>query len=86
MALYKLLWKKSAISDLSQIEQSFIANIIKAVEELQTNPFPYGFKKLSGADKIYRIRVGQYRIIYSVFQNILTIEIVRVRHRKDVYK
>ncbi len=59
--------------------------MLNAVEKLAENPYPPGVRKLSGAQHTYRIRVGDYRIIFSIFAAELVIEIIRVGHRKDVY-
>ncbi len=63
-----------------------ISRIINAVEILSENPVPTNCKKLIGSDHIYRIRVGDYRILYSIENDLLLIEIIRVGHRKDIYK
>lgn len=86
MASYKIVWKKSALKDLYKIRKEAISRIIKAVELLTSNPFPSGVKKLSGSERTYRLRVGNYRVIYEVDENILTIQIIRVRHRKSAYR
>jgi len=56
------------------------------VELLADEPFPHGCDKLAGSDHTYRIRVGDYRVVYEVFTNSKIVEIQRVRHRKDVYR
>jgi len=86
MASYKITWKKSAFQELKKIQNEYIPKIIDSVEKLSADPFPPGVKKLSGSDKTFRIRVGNYRIIYEIEKQILTIQIIRVRHRKDAYK
>ena len=58
----------------------------EAVEDLAENPFPHGVEKLSGSQHAYRIRLGDYRVVYEVVAEVNLIEIQRVRHRKDVYK
>jgi mRNA interferase RelE/StbE len=83
---YNIRWKKSAKKELLKIDKSIIPLIITAVEDLKTNPFPNQCKKLTNNDFIYRIRVKDYRIVYSVSEDILTVEIIRVRHRKDIYR
>ena len=60
--------------------------MIEAVGHLATEPLPQGSQKLSGSERTYRIRVGDYRVIYEVFTGSRTVEIQRVRHRKDVYR
>jgi mRNA interferase RelE/StbE len=86
MASYRIEWRKSTTKDLRRITSSDVTKIIRAVEDLGSDPFPNGHTKLSGSDRAYRIRVGDYRIIYEVFSGILLIEVVRVGHRRDVYK
>lgn len=86
MASYEIKWKRSAAKELKKIHKSKIPSLLKAVESLSQNPFPTGVKKLSGSDITYRIRVGTYRIVYDFYNDELIIEIIRVRHRKDVYE
>ncbi len=63
-----------------------IPRIVSLAESLEANPFPTGARKLTGADNTYRVRLGDYRIVYDVHQSIVTIEIIRVGHGKDVYR
>lgn len=59
---------------------------MEAVETLAETPFPFGSQKLAGSEHTYRIRVGDYRVLYEVLTGAKTVEIQRVRHRKDVYR
>lgn len=86
MASYRLEWRRSTKKDLRHIATEDIPRVISAAEDLIHNPFPLGCTKLSGSDRSYRIRVGDYRILYDVFSDRLIIEVIRVGHRKDVYK
>jgi mRNA interferase RelE/StbE len=85
MDSYKIEWKKSALKELYDIRQEYIPRIVEAVENLISNPLPAGVKKLAGAERTYRIRVGIYRVIYEVLDDKLVIHIVRTRHRTEVY-
>jgi len=85
MGFYKIEWKRSAAKELKQLPKETIAKILQAVESLAEEPFPAGVKKLIGSTHTYRIREGDYRVIYDVFSKTLVIEIIRVGHRKDVY-
>ncbi len=85
MESYSLTWKRSAAKELRKLPRDGIVRILNAVEKLAENPFAPGVRKLSGAQHTYRIRVGDYRIIFSIFAAELVIEIIRVGHRKDVY-
>jgi mRNA interferase RelE/StbE len=62
------------------------ARIVTAAAELGTQPFPSGAKKLSGCEHTYRVRIGDYRIIYEVIPSQGLITVQRVRYRKDVYR
>ena len=86
MAFFRIEWRKSTKKDLRRIASGDVLRIIAAVESLSQDPFPSGHTKLSGSERAYRIRVGDYRIIYEVFAGVLLIEVVRVGHRRDVYK
>ena len=85
MASYSIEWKRSAAQELKKLPREVVGRILTAVEQLATEPYPSGVRKLVGAEHTYRIRVGDYRIIYSVMASALIIEIIRVGHRRDVY-
>ncbi len=83
--MYRIQIKKSALRELSQIPQPYNKKIVVAIDELANNPRPLNYKKLKGSEA-YRIRVADYRIVYTIEDFIQLIEIQRVRHRKDVYR
>ena len=86
MEKYKVVIKRSAISEIEDIPQKKIRQqIIKRIGQLASDPRPAGSKKLSGNDK-YRIRQGNYRIIYGIETGVLTIIVIKVGLRKDVYR
>ncbi len=86
MDIYQIEWKPSALKELTKIDRHDIPQIIQTVDSLSKNPFPSGVRKLQGVEHSYRLRVGDYRIIYQVFRNRLIIVIVRVRHHKEAYR
>jgi len=87
MASYNLIWKNSAKKEVRKLEKKDRLTILAAVEELSLNPREkQGVKKLVGSDHSYRLRVGKYRVIYELLDNILSIEIIKVRHRKEAYR
>jgi mRNA interferase RelE/StbE len=86
MATYKIEWKRSALKELEKLPRPIISKVVSAVDNLSSNPFPQGVRKLMGSESSYRIRLGDYRVLYSVIEKRLIIEIIRVGHRKDVYK
>jgi mRNA interferase RelE/StbE len=83
---FRIEWKKSTRKDLRKLPSATVDKIIAAVEGLAENPFPHGVEKLSGSEHAYRIRLGDYRIVYEVVAESKLVEIQRVRHRKDVYR
>lgn len=86
MASFDLRWKRSAIKELRSLPRDVIPRIYSAVDSLISDPIPPHSKKLAGTSDSYRIRVGDYRVVYSILQDILVIEVVRVGHRQGIYK
>ena len=86
MGSYRVRLKRSAEKDLRRIEKSRIPSIIAAIEDLENNPRPVGCRKLVGSECSYRIRIGDYRVVYLVEDIVYVVEVERVRHRKDVYR
>ncbi len=86
MLSYTIEWKTSAKKELRKLPPQTIKRIITAVTELANEPHPAGHRKLTGSRHSYRIRISNYRVIYNIFDGKLIIEIVRVAHRKDVYR
>jgi mRNA interferase RelE/StbE len=86
MASFRVEWKPSTKKDLRKIPQGQIRSIIDAAAGLSAQPWPVGSQKLQGTDGTYRIRVGDYRIVYSVSPELEAVTVIRVRHRKDVYR
>ena len=85
MASYSIEWKHSAAKDLRRLSRDVIQRVVQAVEQLASDPYPAGVRKLVGSEHTYRIRVGEYRVVYRVFPSVLVVEVIRVGHRRDVY-
>ncbi|MBA4379728.1 MAG: hypothetical protein C0393_03435 [Anaerolinea sp.] len=86
MASYQIEFKSSALKELERLPRQIIPRAIAAIKGLAESPFPPGVKKLAGFERTYRVRVGDYRILYEIHEDRLIIEIIRVKHRKDVYR
>ena len=86
MDSFRIEFARSASKDLRAIDRKMVPRIITAIEELADDPTPIGSKKLVGSDHTYRIRVGDYRVIYDIHGDTLLVFIIRVRHRRDVYR
>ena len=73
-------------SVLRKLDETTRERILRAIAGLETNPRPPGVKKLEGEDGAYRIRVGDYRILYEIQDRRLCVLVVKVGHRREVYK
>ena len=85
MGEYKVYFKKSVEKDLIAIPKKDLKKILQRIAMLAQNPRPVGHEKLTGQER-YRVREGRYRIVYSVQDEVLTVWIVKVGHRKNVYR
>jgi mRNA interferase RelE/StbE len=85
MAVYKIYFRESVEKDLSSIPNKDLVKILRRIKALGDNPRPSGCEKLTGQER-YRLRQGQYRIVYSIQDKALTIWIVKIGHRKEVYR
>ena len=85
MGKYKIEIKQSAVKELGKIPVRDLKKIVSKIESLSHNPRPMGCEKLSAQER-YRLRQGHYRILYSIEDDILTVYVVKIAHRKDVYR
>ena len=85
MEKYKIEIKRSAVKELNSIPQKEIGKILRKMKSLSSNPRPEGCTKLTNRED-YRVRVGNYRIIYSIHDDILVIIAIKIGHRKEVYR
>ncbi len=85
MERYKIFIKKSAVSELENIPKKDIKQIIRRIQSLAQYPRPHGSQKLSAKEQ-YRIRQGNFRIVYSIQDEELTVHIVKIGHRREVYR
>ena len=86
MASYNVDFKPSVHKDFRRLPKSVIGRVMKRIEKLKDEPFPHGVEKLEGAERLYRVRVGDYRIVYEVDTPVQEIMILYVRHRREVYR
>ncbi len=83
---YTIHFLQSVKKDLRRIPSVLQERIQTVLLRLAENPFPEGIKKIQGYEHIYRLRVGNYRIVYEVKTTIRIITIMRIAHRKDIYR
>ena len=83
---YQVLISRSAEKQLKQLPPAIQRKISAVIISLEIEPRPYGSKKLSGTENSYRIRVGDYRIIYDIQDREITVIVLKVAHRSNVYR
>ena len=86
MATFSIEISRSAEKQLKKLPKDDQKRVVEAILELGETPRPRGARKLSGYDDVYRIRVATYRILYSVSERKLIVIVLKVGHRKDVYR
>jgi mRNA interferase RelE/StbE len=84
--MYRLNYEKRVFKDLDRIPNTDVEKIVEVFKELAINPHPAGSKKLSSKEALYRVRQGDYRIIYATNHKDKEISIILVAHRKESYR
>ena len=84
--MYRVVVLPSAARSLGRLPRNDIRRIAKVLDNLQGDPRPSGVVKLTGEGDKYRVRVGRYRILYIIRDEILTVTVVAIGHRRDVYR
>lgn len=83
---YAIQFKPAALRQLEKLPRAAQKRIGLKIETLRDDPFPAGCKKLSGLPDAWRVRVGDYRVVYQVQRGILLVLVLAVGHRRDVYR
>jgi mRNA interferase RelE/StbE len=83
---YEINWKPRALRDLRKLDQSVVRRILPAVSRLAHDPRPPGVVALAGQQGLLRLRIGDYRVIYSVEDARLVVVVVEVGHRREIYR
>jgi mRNA interferase RelE/StbE len=84
--MYRVLLERAAEKDLKRLSSEIHDRVITAIRGLASDPRPSGCRKLSGSKHDWRIRVGDYRVVYEIADEIRIVRVNRVRHRRDVYR
>jgi mRNA interferase RelE/StbE len=85
MGKYRVLIRRSAVDELGSIPKKDLRRIVEKIRSLEDEPRPHGYEKLSAQER-YRIRQGDYRIVYSITDAGKIVEIFKVGHRSEIYK
>jgi mRNA interferase RelE/StbE len=83
---YRIEFKPSAEKSLAKLPADLQKRIIRAVDLLAENPRPHGVVKMEGDDNLWRIRVGDFRIVNEVHDSVLLVMVLRVGHRREIYR
>ena len=86
MAKYNVVVGKTAAKELERLPSGVVKKLVSAIISLEENPRPNGCKKLQGFENLWRVRVGNYRIIYAIEDIIMLVDVRKIGHRKDVYE
>jgi len=84
--MYRVLLERAAEKDLTRLSSEIHDRVIAAIQALATNPRPSGCRKLAGSKSDWRIRVGDYRVVYEIADAIRVVRVNRVRHRREIYR
>lgn len=84
--MYEVQIRRSAEKQLEALPIKMADRIAKVIDRLAEEPRPVGVKKLKGAQDLYRIRVADYRVIYTITEAILVVEVVKIGHRREIYR
>ncbi|GDY23988.1 hypothetical protein LBMAG56_53350 [Verrucomicrobiota bacterium] len=84
--MYRVLLERAAEKDLARLSSAIHDRVIAAIQALARNPRPPGCRKLAGSQSDWRIRVGDYRVVYEIADEIRVVRVNRVRHRREVYR
>lgn len=85
MATYKILIKPSAVKELKKIPKKYLKKVVDKIYSLASDPRPPACEKLTNKE-VYRIRYGIFRILYTIEDDKLVVIVIKIGHRKDVYK
>ena len=83
---YSVRLSAAAQRDLDRLDTATTERVLRRVESLTANPRPHGVEKMAGPDDLYRVRAGDWRIIYQIADRVLSVLVVKIGHRREVYR
>jgi mRNA interferase RelE/StbE len=83
---YSLDFTTAAIRDLKHLPKDVQKDVATTIDALADDPRPKGYEKIAGSSDVYRVRCGDYRVLYQIDDDVLMVLVVRARHRREVYK
>jgi mRNA interferase RelE/StbE len=86
MVEYGILFARSARKELERLEPTLGLRVLARIESLSVTPRPDGCRKFQGSEELWRIRIGDYRVVYSIDDHEKNVDVIAIRHRKEVYR
>ncbi|HVT56846.1 MAG TPA: type II toxin-antitoxin system RelE/ParE family toxin [Thermoanaerobaculia bacterium] len=86
MPEHQITFARSARKELETLNPPLIKRVLSHIDSLKIEPRPPGCRKLVGSENLWRIRIGEYRVVYSISDSQRWIDVIAIRHRKDVYR
>jgi mRNA interferase RelE/StbE len=84
--MYEVYLERTAERDLRRLSATMFSRVIPEIRALAENPRPHGCRKITGSKSDWRIRIGDYRVIYEIDEKTSIVRVMRIRHRRDVYR
>ena len=84
--MYEIVLERQAEKDLKRLPPDIFHRVVPYLKQLEEDPKPHGCRKLSGSADDWRIRIGDYRVLYEIDENARMVKIWRIRHRREVYR
>lgn len=86
MSSYAITFTRSARKELERLDEPLASRVFRQIEDLAENPRPVECRKLVGKEDLWRIRIGDYRVVYLISDGEKKVDVIAVRHRKEVYR
>ncbi len=86
MGMYKVLISRTAEKQLKRIAKPYQKRLVAVILSFEIEPRPFGYKKLSGTDSTYRVRVGDFRVIYEIHDKEVLVTVLKIGHRSEIYR
>jgi mRNA interferase RelE/StbE len=83
---YTIVFARSARKELEDLPHALAARVLLRIENLSQSPRPRGTRKLMGSESLWRIRIGDYRVLYAIDDSARLVDIIAIRHRRDAYR
>jgi mRNA interferase RelE/StbE len=84
--MYRVRTSPDADKQLAKLDGSVRIRVAQRIDQLAENPRPQGCKRLKGDDNLWRVRAGDYRIVFSIHDDLLLVLVIRIAHRREVYR